>query len=137
VLGIALRFDRQVRGDEKKNSWPRARRRQGKRQGRLRSRESPAAPHAAKAAVRGSVDERNQGGRLPSNGNIPRDEDFTKKGASTPNRLEMRNAPEELTTDGSTFELRGHLTSGNLRGAVFAGTCDVSSRSGRLILKRA
>ena len=46
------------------------------------------------------------------------------------------DAMEELTTDGSTFGLRGHLTSGNLRGAVFTGTYDVSSRSGRLILKR-
>jgi hypothetical protein len=30
------------------------------------------------------------------------------------------DAMEELTTDGSTFQLRGHITSGNLRGAVFA-----------------
>jgi hypothetical protein len=46
------------------------------------------------------------------------------------------DAMEELTTDGSAFGLRGHLTSGNLRGAVFTGTYDVSSRSGRLVLKR-
>jgi hypothetical protein len=47
------------------------------------------------------------------------------------------DAVEELSTDGSTFGVRGHLTSGNLRGAVFAGTYDVSSRSGRLVWKRA
>ena len=47
------------------------------------------------------------------------------------------DAIQELSTDGTTFGLRGHLTSGNLRGAVFAGTYDVSSRSGRLILKQA
>jgi len=43
---------------------------------------------------------------------------------------------EELATDSLTFALRGHLTSGNLRGPVFAGTYDVSSPHGRLILKR-
>jgi hypothetical protein len=47
------------------------------------------------------------------------------------------DAIEELTTDGSAFALRGHLTSGNLRGVVFTGTYDVSSRSGQLVLKRA
>jgi hypothetical protein len=44
---------------------------------------------------------------------------------------------EEITTDGSAFGLLGHFTSGNLRGAVFTGTYNVSSRSGRLVLKRA
>jgi len=47
------------------------------------------------------------------------------------------DAIEELSTDGTTFGLRGHLTSGNLRGAVFTGSYDVSSRSGHLILKQA
>ena len=44
---------------------------------------------------------------------------------------------EELGRDGVTFGLRGYLTSGNLRGAAFAGAYDTSSRSGRLLLKRA
>jgi hypothetical protein len=44
---------------------------------------------------------------------------------------------EEIGVDGVTFGLRGHLTSGNLRGAAFAGTYDVSSRTGRLRLKPA
>jgi hypothetical protein len=43
---------------------------------------------------------------------------------------------EEIGNDGVTFGLRGHLTSGNLRGAVFAGAYDTASRSGRLLLKR-
>ena len=46
-------------------------------------------------------------------------------------------AIEELGSDGVTFALRGHLTSGDLRGAAFAGAYDTSSRSGRLLLKRA
>jgi hypothetical protein len=47
------------------------------------------------------------------------------------------DAIEELNNDGVTFGLRGHLTSGGLRGAMFAGTYDTSSRSGRLLLRRA
>ena len=47
------------------------------------------------------------------------------------------DAMEEVGTDGSIFGLRGHLASGNLRGAVFSGTYDVSSRSGRLMLRQA
>jgi hypothetical protein len=39
--------------------------------------------------------------------------------------------------DGLTFALRGHLTSGNLRGAVFSGLYDSGTRTGRLILRRA
>jgi hypothetical protein len=44
---------------------------------------------------------------------------------------------EEIGADGVTFGLRGHMASGVLRGAVFAGTYDSSSRTGRLILKPA
>jgi hypothetical protein len=43
---------------------------------------------------------------------------------------------EEIGGDGFTFGLRGHLTSGNLRGALFAGTYNSGTRRGRLILKR-
>jgi hypothetical protein len=47
------------------------------------------------------------------------------------------DAIEETGDDGMTFALRGHVTSGNLRGAVFAGVYDASSRTGRLVLRRA
>jgi hypothetical protein len=43
---------------------------------------------------------------------------------------------EEGGDDGLTFALRGHLTSGNLRGAVFFARYDSGSRTGRLVLKR-
>jgi len=42
---------------------------------------------------------------------------------------------EELGNGGTTFDVRGHISSGNLRGAICAGTYDVSSRTGRLVLK--
>lgn len=44
---------------------------------------------------------------------------------------------EEMGADGLTFGLRGHIASGNLRGALFTGVYDVSARSGKLILQRA
>lgn len=44
---------------------------------------------------------------------------------------------EEMGTDGLTFRLSGHIASGNLRGAVFAGVYDVASREGKLTLRRA
>jgi hypothetical protein len=47
------------------------------------------------------------------------------------------DAIEESGIDGLAFALRGHLTSGNLRGAVFSGIYDTSTRSGRLVLQRA
>ena len=47
------------------------------------------------------------------------------------------DAIEEGGNDGLTFSLRGHLTSGNLRGALFSGLYDSASRTGRLVLKRA
>jgi hypothetical protein len=47
------------------------------------------------------------------------------------------DAIEEGGDDGLTFSLRGHLTSGNLRGAVFSGLYDSTNRTGRLVLKRA
>ena len=46
------------------------------------------------------------------------------------------DAIEEGGEDGLTFGVRGHLTSGNLRGAQFAGEYDSASRSGRLRLRR-
>jgi hypothetical protein len=46
------------------------------------------------------------------------------------------DAIEEGGEDGLTFAVRGHLTSGNLRGAAFAGEYDSASRSGRLRLRR-
>jgi hypothetical protein len=42
---------------------------------------------------------------------------------------------QEITEDGMTFGLKGHLASGNLRGARFAGIYDLESRSGRLVLR--
>jgi hypothetical protein len=36
--------------------------------------------------------------------------------------------------DGLNFALRGHITSGIFRGAVFAGMYDCNSRTGRLVL---
>jgi hypothetical protein len=47
------------------------------------------------------------------------------------------DAIEELRSDGMVFGLRGHLTTGNLRGAVFAGTYDCGSRVGHLKLQGA
>jgi hypothetical protein len=47
------------------------------------------------------------------------------------------DAIEEGGEDGLTFALRGHLTSGNVRGAIFSGTYDSASRTGRLTLRRA
>ena len=44
---------------------------------------------------------------------------------------------EEIGVDGVTFGLRGHVASGNLRGAVFSGVYDSSSRTGKLALKQA
>ena len=44
---------------------------------------------------------------------------------------------EEIASDGVTFGLRGHITSGNLRGALFSGVYDSSSRSGKLVLRTA
>jgi hypothetical protein len=38
--------------------------------------------------------------------------------------------------DGMTFGLKGHLASGNLRGARFAGIYEVASRSGKLVLRQ-
>jgi hypothetical protein len=46
------------------------------------------------------------------------------------------DAIEEGGEDGLTFGVRGHLTSGNLRGAEFARKYDSASRSGRLRLRR-
>jgi hypothetical protein len=43
---------------------------------------------------------------------------------------------EELRSNGMVFGLRGHLTTGDLRGAVFSGTYDCGSRVGRLTLKQ-
>ena len=44
---------------------------------------------------------------------------------------------QEVGVDGVSFALRGHLASGNLRGAVFAGTYDCETRTGLLVLKQA
>ena len=46
------------------------------------------------------------------------------------------DAIEEGGEDGLRFAVRGHLTSGTLRGAQFAGEYDSASRSGRLKLRR-
>lgn len=43
---------------------------------------------------------------------------------------------EEMGADGVSFALRGHLASGNMRGAVFAGTYDCETRTGLLVLKQ-
>jgi hypothetical protein len=47
------------------------------------------------------------------------------------------DAIEEGGDDGLTFALRGHLTSGNVRGAIFSGLYDSARRTGRLTLRRA
>jgi len=47
------------------------------------------------------------------------------------------DAIEELRSDGMVFGLRGHLTTGNLRGAAFTGTYDCGSRVGHLMLQGA
>jgi hypothetical protein len=44
---------------------------------------------------------------------------------------------EEIAGDGTTFGLRGHLASGNLRGARFAAIYEVGTRSGKLVLRKA
>jgi hypothetical protein len=44
---------------------------------------------------------------------------------------------DEGGADGLRFAVRGHLTSGNLKGARFAGEYDSASRSGRLRLRHA
>jgi hypothetical protein len=43
---------------------------------------------------------------------------------------------EEIDEGGMTFGLKGHLASGNLRGARFAAIYEVGSRSGKLVLRR-
>jgi hypothetical protein len=43
---------------------------------------------------------------------------------------------EEISQDGMTFGLRGHLTYGSLNGARFAAIYEVGSRSGKLVLRR-
>ena len=43
---------------------------------------------------------------------------------------------DEIGQDGLTFGLEGHLTSGIHKGTPFAGTYNVESRTGRLILRR-
>jgi len=47
------------------------------------------------------------------------------------------DAIEEMDSDGTLFGIRGHLTAGNLRGALFAGIYDCGERAGLLMLKRA
>ena len=44
---------------------------------------------------------------------------------------------EEIAADGTTFGLRGHLVSSNLRGARFAAIYEVATRSGKLVLRKA
>jgi hypothetical protein len=44
---------------------------------------------------------------------------------------------EKIAEDGTTFGLRGHLASGNLRGARFAAIYEVGTRSGKLVLRKA
>lgn len=44
---------------------------------------------------------------------------------------------EKIAEDGTTFGLRGHLASGNLRGARFAAIYEVGIRSGKLVLRKA
>jgi hypothetical protein len=44
---------------------------------------------------------------------------------------------EEIGVDGVTFGLRGHVASGNLRGAVCSSVYNSSSRTGKLVLKQA
>jgi hypothetical protein len=43
---------------------------------------------------------------------------------------------EEGGDDGLTFGLRGHLASGNLRGACFTGLYSAADKTGRLVLHR-
>jgi len=47
------------------------------------------------------------------------------------------DAVHEITDDGLRLALRGHLTSGNLRGAAFVGAYDCQTRTGRLVLRSA
>lgn len=47
------------------------------------------------------------------------------------------DAIEEMSSNGMLFGIRGHLTAGNLRGAVFTGVYDCGERVGLLKLKRA
>jgi hypothetical protein len=44
---------------------------------------------------------------------------------------------EEIGGEGTAFALRGHVASGDLRGAMFSGVYDVATRTGRLLLRRA
>ena len=46
------------------------------------------------------------------------------------------DAIEEAGESGMLFALRGHLASGNLRGAIFAGTYDCETRTGHLVLRQ-
>jgi hypothetical protein len=46
------------------------------------------------------------------------------------------DAIEEMGSNGTLFGIRGHLTAGNLRGAVFVGIYDCGERAGLLKLKR-
>ena len=43
---------------------------------------------------------------------------------------------EEMGRNGTLFGIRGHLTAGDLRGAVFTGLYDCGERAGRLMLRR-
>lgn len=43
---------------------------------------------------------------------------------------------EEVGVDGVTFGLKGHVVSGNLRGAVFSGIYDSSARTGTLVFRQ-
>jgi hypothetical protein len=47
------------------------------------------------------------------------------------------DAIEEIGADGVDFSIRGHVASGNLRGAVFAGSYNCESRTGVVVLKQA
>ena len=43
---------------------------------------------------------------------------------------------EEMGRDGMLYGIRGHLTAGTLRGAIFTGIHDCGERAGLLMLKR-
>jgi hypothetical protein len=42
---------------------------------------------------------------------------------------------EEIAHDGTTFGLHGHLASGDMNGARFSAVYEVSSHSGKLVLR--
>jgi len=44
---------------------------------------------------------------------------------------------EEMGRDGMLYGIRGHLTAGTHRGAIFTGIYDCGERAGLLMLKRA